>query len=326
MRTLWANVSILMLLAATSVQAHEMRPAYVRITESSGGELAITFRQPIVNDRFMNLQLVTGCDPLTEKRHQLSAGALTQTWTEHCTNELAEISLPGLARTLTDVLVELEQPDGSMRHYMVKPGHPVLVLADKATPLLPVYLRLGITHLLEGLDHMLFIIALVLLITDRWKLVGTITAFTVAHSVTLVLSTMDLVRVPQAPVEAVIALTILFVAVELTKPGDAFSITRRHPWLVAFSFGLLHGLGFAGVLGEIGLPPGEEAWALVLFNLGIEVGQLLVIALVLACVQLLGAISRQRDWSGRTPQYARLVPAYIIGPIAVSWILARVPL
>jgi hydrogenase/urease accessory protein HupE len=181
------------------------------------------------------------------------------------------------------------------------------------------YLRLGIEHILEGVDHLLFVLALVLLVRDAKRLVATVTAFTVAHSLTLAAATLGFVHVRQGPVEAVIALSIVFVAGEIVhqargRPG----LGSNRPWLVAFVFGLLHGLGFAGALREVGLPEHSIPLALLFFNLGVELGQLLFIACILPLASL------QRRAVRRWPEQAALAPAYCIGSVAAWWTLERV--
>jgi hydrogenase/urease accessory protein HupE len=181
------------------------------------------------------------------------------------------------------------------------------------------YLGLGIEHILLGIDHLLFVLGLLLIVRGAWMLIKTITAFTLAHSITLALATLGLVRVPAPPVDAAIALSIAFLAAEIVharrgRPG----LAARKPWLVAFAFGLLHGLGFAGALTQLGLPPGEVPAALLFFNLGVEIGQLLFVALVLA----LGWALRQLQVSW--PRWAAPLPAYAIGTLAAFWLIERV--
>ena len=181
------------------------------------------------------------------------------------------------------------------------------------------YLRLGIKHILLGIDHLLFVLALMILVAGRRRLVGTVTAFTAAHSLTLAAAALGLVRVPQKPVEAVIALSIVFVASEIIrgregKPG----LTARSPWVVAFIFGLLHGFGFAGALSEVGLPPQAIPLALLFFNVGVELGQLLFIGAVAIVVVAI------RRLAVPSPTWAWRVPAYGIGAVAAMWTLERV--
>jgi hydrogenase/urease accessory protein HupE len=179
------------------------------------------------------------------------------------------------------------------------------------------YLVLGFHHILLGIDHLLFVLALLMLVPNMRTLVWTITSFTLAHSLTLAAATLGWVHVPQAPVEAVIALSILFVAMEIVhwrqgRPG----LTRRWPWLVAFTFGLLHGFGFAGALSEIGLPEHAIPLALLFFNVGVELGQLLFIGAVIAVSLVLKRIT----WPG----WAWRVPVYTIGSLAAFWTIQRI--
>ena len=182
----------------------------------------------------------------------------------------------------------------------------------------PVYLQLGIEHILSGIDHLAFVLLLLILIGGGRRLVAAVTAFTVAHSLTLALTTLGWIRVHSPTVEAVVALSIVFLAVELVHAARGRAgLTSRKPWLVPFAFGLLHGFAFAGALAEIGLPRGEIALSLLLFNLGVEVGQLLFIAAALAAVW---AVSRH-GW--RVPDWTRLVPPYTVGAFAAFWFIER---
>jgi hydrogenase/urease accessory protein HupE len=181
------------------------------------------------------------------------------------------------------------------------------------------YTGLGIEHILLGFDHLMFVLALLLIVRDVWTLVKTITAFTVAHSITLGLATLGFINVPSRPVEAAIALSIVFLCVEIVHARQhKTGLTYRFPWLVAFAFGLLHGLGFAGALSEIGLPQSEIPIALLFFNIGVEIGQLIFVAVVLMVVRLLRQVHLDKqDW-------IRVVPAYVIGTLATYWLFERV--
>jgi hypothetical protein len=181
------------------------------------------------------------------------------------------------------------------------------------------YLRLGVEHILFGIDHLLFVLGLILLVGGLGPLMKTITAFTLAHSITLGLATLGVVRIPQAPVEAVIALSIVFLAAELVRQGRGETgLTARRPWLVAFAFGLLHGLGFAGALSDVGLPPGDVPSALLLFNVGVEAGQLAFVVAALALVRAVQSLP--------APAWRRLegVSAYAIGSLAAFWVMQRI--
>ncbi|HSA80838.1 MAG TPA: HupE/UreJ family protein [Geminicoccaceae bacterium] len=181
------------------------------------------------------------------------------------------------------------------------------------------YLGLGVEHILRGVDHLLFVLGLLLIVRGPWMLIKTVTAFTLAHSLTLALATLGLVAVPSRPVEAAIALSIVFLAAEILRARQGrIGLTHRFPWLIAFAFGLLHGLGFAGALAEVGLPAGEIPLALLFFNLGVEIGQLMFIAAVVSA-----------RWAARRlaavwPAWAEPLPAYVIGTVASVWFIERV--
>ena len=181
------------------------------------------------------------------------------------------------------------------------------------------YVLLGIDHILTGFDHLLFVLALMLLIRDPWMLAKTITAFTIAHSVTLAGATLGYFSLPQKPVEAAIALSIAFVASELVriKAGER-RLSQDYPWIVAFAFGLLHGFGFAGALKETGLPQLDIPLALLMFNVGVEAGQLLFVAAILVTARTATALVKVPI----AP--ARLAAAYLIGTISMVWFVTRV--
>jgi hydrogenase/urease accessory protein HupE len=231
------------------------------------------------------------------------------------------VRIAGLEGTMTDVLVRIEFADGTSWTQRLTPARPAAVIPARESGLAVagVYLELGVEHILRGIDHLLFVLALLIITRGGWKLVKTVTAFTVAHSITLALATLGFVHVPQPPVEAVIALSIVFVAAEILhdRQGHA-GVTERAPWIVAFTFGLLHGFGFAGALSEIGLPQGQIPVALLFFNLGVEAGQLLFIGAVL------GFIAVIRRLRMPLPRWAELVPPYAIGSVAMFWVIQRV--
>jgi hydrogenase/urease accessory protein HupE len=217
-----------------------------------------------------------------------------------------------------DVLMRVAPLGQSVQSYRLTPAEPSVKLPERAGTLQVVrtYGALGLSHILTGWDHLLFVIALVLLVRRGWAVARAVTAFTVAHSLTLIGTTLGLVGLPQAPVEALIALSIVFLAAELLRDGP--SVTLRYPWAIAFAFGLVHGFGFAGALREIGLPEGEVPAALLSFNLGVEAGQLAVVLTVLAALSLIAKLARPA-----------LVPAvrfaaYAIGITASCWLIDRV--
>jgi HupE / UreJ protein len=247
-------------------------------------------------------------------------GAVTERWLARCPGGLSgrEIRIDGLSTTLTDVLVRIQRLAGTTQVVRLTPHQPTVVL-NKRHGVVGTYLFLGIEHILEDFVHLLFVFALMLIVSNWRRLVASITSFTVAHPFTLAAATLGVLSIQGPPVEAVIALSIMFLASELLRMGHGReSLKGRYPWLVAFVFGLLHGLGFAGALAEIGLPQNDILLALLMFNVGVEVGQLLFVAAVLALAWTIKQLNG--DWIGRIRQPA----AYGIGTVSAFWFLERV--
>jgi hydrogenase/urease accessory protein HupE len=239
------------------------------------------------------------------------------------------LEITGLDRTRTDVLVRVQPLEGAASTVRLTPEDiRFTVPVDPSTgAVFASYFQLGVVHILEGIDHLLFVFALLLLIRSPGRLVGAVTAFTLAHSITLALATLEIVHVPGPPVEAVIALSIVFLAVEILKSGQGPErLSERFPWVVSFSFGLLHGLGFAGALSEIGLPQGDIPAALLAFNVGVEAGQLLFIAAVMAGYWLLRYMPRHGRGALQAVHARRAPPAmaYGIGLVATFWVAERI--
>jgi hydrogenase/urease accessory protein HupE len=230
----------------------------------------------------------------------------------------AEIGVEGLEAVRSDVLLRVTRADGSEVRAVLRAEAPVFRLPRSQRPLdvAAGYLALGIEHLLTGADHLVFLLGLMLLVRERRRLLATVTAFTLGHSVTLSLAALGFVHIPSAPAEAAIALSILVLAVELARerPG---ALSRR-PWAMAAAFGLLHGLGFAGALAEVGLPAREIPLALLSFNTGIEVAQIAFLGAVSVLLLVWRPVGR------RLPAWSALVPVYGIGSLAVYWVLERV--
>ena len=317
-------IAILWLVAGQCF-AHEMLPAFAQLIETEEG-ISATLRQPVVRGFRPDLALdLGGCDIRAEIISQRQISTLIQSWQEFCEQPLAQstLAIRNLHPGVSEVLMSITLLDGSVQRFVVRPDNPVVNLGEAGSPLLPAYLELGIEHLLAGLDHVLFVIALMVLITDRWRLVTTITAFTISHSITLALSTFELLQISQSAVEALIALSLLFMAVEMLSKSP--SLTSNYPWVISFGFGLIHGLGFAGVLREVGLPDDAALWALLLFNLGLEIGQLMVVA---ACLFLgfLVRYWRPKITVAPSVSLSNFLPAYFIGPISVWWLLQRLPI
>lgn len=308
------------------VLAHEVRPAYLELRQTGPETYGVLWKVPgRGEDQRLGLyvELPAGCPNVTAPRASFVNNAFTERWTVNCGGGLtgATIRIAGLSATMTNVLGRLERLDRTTQVIRLTPDKPSFVVeaAPGALEVTRAYLALGVEHILSGVDHLLFVLALLMITRGTWRLVKTVTAFTMAHSITLGLATLGFVHVPQKPVEAVIALSIVFVAAEIVHlRGGREGVTARAPWIVAFTFGLLHGLGFAGALSEIGLPQGHIPLALLFFNVGVEAGQLLFIAAVLALVAL---IRRVRVL---LPRWAALLPPYAIGSIAMFWVIQRI--
>jgi hydrogenase/urease accessory protein HupE len=314
-----------MLFFAVPAFSHEVRPAYLELHEVAGNEFRVLWKTPMRGDMRLSLSPAFSgqTEILTPIATRQTGSAAVQTWRIKAIDPLRGQSLRivGLDATMTDVLVRIEFADGAGWSGRLTPAQPAaqVPLRQSGWSVAGAYFKLGVEHILLGIDHLLFVLALLLVTHGRWKLVKTVTAFTVAHSITLALAALGFVTMPQAPVEAIIALSIVFVAAEILRSqhGDT-GITARAPWIVAFAFGLLHGFGFAGALSEIGLPEGHIPQALLFFNLGVESGQLLFIA---AMVSFIALARRARIGVSR---WTRLVPPYAIGSVAMFWVIQRV--
>jgi hydrogenase/urease accessory protein HupE len=305
--------------------AHEMRPAFLEIKEITSATYNVLWKVPMRGDLRLQLdpQFPEMCDTAVPPVARSVNGAMITRWTLQCERSLADqaVIIAGLENTLTDVLARVQHLDGAVQTTRIKPGEPSFTVADSPGKLAvtTTYIMLGIDHILLGIDHLLFVFALLLIVNGVRRLVWTITAFTVAHSITLAMATLGYVNVPQAPVEAVIALSILFLAVELVKQQQGKKdVVMRAPWIVAFIFGLLHGFGFAGALAETGLPQNEIPLALLMFNVGVELGQLTFVAIVLTSGWL---IQRTKTFPLHS---AEMVTTYIIGSIAAYWTIERI--
>jgi len=311
--------------AAPAARAHEARPAYLEIKETAPGRFEVLWRTPVLAGMRLPVALEMPQDAKSLKEpsvEELADSVVERRWLDAGPSGLAgrRIGFPGLQVTITDVLVRVVGVDGSESTALVHPSEPWLDVPARQTRLeiAAVYVQHGVEHILSGPDHLLFVLGLILLVRGAARLVKTITAFTVAHSITLALATLGIVRVPGPPVDAAIALSILLLGVEIVRAqrGEA-TLALERPWLVAFAFGLLHGLGFAGALVRLGLPQSEIPLALFSFNVGVEIGQLLFVAALLPLVALLRRL--RIAW----PAWGHAVPAYAIGSLAAFWLFDR---
>lgn len=352
-----------LMLSGATARAHEVRPAYLELTERAKGEFDVLWKvpspggAPIAGEETPHEQaLALPDDPNTPKtmpcgcpaptavelslgllpihpslpkgaeavslpRVERRPGAEIKRWTIRTGPEGLEgweATVHGLPATMVDVLVRISLADGRVVTRMLRADAPSFTLTSQsAGPAVGGYFVLGVEHILLGIDHLLFVLALVLIVRGVGLLVKTVTAFTIAHSITLALATLGVVHVPSAPVEAIIALSIVFVAAEIirSKRGRG-GLAERAPWIVAFTFGLLHGFGFAGALAQVGLPQNDIPVALLFFNLGVEAGQLAFVGVVLAAIALLARL--------RLPRWAPYLPPYAIGSVAMFWVIQRI--
>jgi len=319
-------VLVLCSFIVTKARAHEVRPAYLELKQTSHDTFDVGWKVPARGQNMrlgLYVRLPAECENITEPRGMFTGGAYIERWSIRHPGSLvgSTINIDGLKTTLTDVLVRIERLDGTTQVARITPANPSLLI--EASPSMwqvsGTYLVLGVEHILGGIDHLLFVLALLILVKGWKRVVGTITAFTVAHSITLAVATLGFVHIPGPPVEAVIALSIVFLATEIIRGQRGQSgLSAKWPWIVAFTFGLLHGLGFASALSEVGLPQQAIPLSLLFFNLGVELGQLLFITVVVVLVSVAKRIPIN------VPRRAELVPPYAIGALAMLWVIQRV--
>ena len=326
LQRLFCVVVLIGLFTAMPANADEIRPALLDIKEQNTGLFAVTWKVPMRGDRVLAItpKLPGSLELLGSPTVQDVPGARIEHATYKNNGESLTgqtIVIDGLLAVQTDVLLLIQLQDGTQHSAILRPASPEFTIPLEASKLQVAgdYWRMGTIHILEGIDHLLFVLALLLIVSGLGPLVKAVTAFTVAHSITLALATLGFVNVPAAPTEAIIALSILFLATEIVhKHNGQFSLTESYPWVIAFIFGLFHGLGFAGALSEIGVPQHEVPLALFMFNVGVETGQLLFIAAVLGLLALFKRLPLA------TPEGAwRLLP-YGIGSVAAFWTIERV--
>lgn len=324
MRKFFITLFLLLAVSGAAI-ADEIRPGYLELTTTDGTVYSIKWKVPMKGDMVLSLKpiLPDWCTERTPPSSMATGGAMITHWSVNCSAGIAEghIRIDGLENTMTDVLVRIVHQDGMTQMARLTPSETSFVVAAETTSLevIKVYTALGTEHILLGVDHLLFVFALLLIVNGWRRLIGTITAFTLAHSITLFAATLGWVHVPQAPVEAVIALSILFLATEIIhnrqgRPG----IAKRFPWLVAFIFGLLHGFGFAGALAEIGLPEQSIPLALLFFNVGVELGQLLFVAVVVSAGWVLRKLVAEKTLQG-----SEVAASYVIGSLSAYWVIER---
>jgi hydrogenase/urease accessory protein HupE len=325
-RQIVAGLILAMPFVFLSAHAHEVRPAYLEIKETVPGQFSLLWRTPVLAGMRLPVALKLPDDVRNLKEpivQELADSLVERRWIEAGPKGLAgkHIEFPGLQLTITDVLVRYAMLDGREGTAIVGSAQPWLEIAAAQSWLGVAgnYIVLGIEHILFGADHLLFVLGLLLIVKDRWMLLKTITAFTVAHSVTLGVATLGYANVPDLPLNAAIALSILFLGPEIVRSWRGqTSFTIRNPWVVAFAFGLLHGFGFASALTSAGLPRPDLPLALLSFNVGVEIGQLSIVGLVLLLERSFDILEI------RWPRWVQALPGYTVGSLGACWTIERV--
>ena len=316
------------MLASAPSYADDFRPAYLQLTQTSNTTYDVLWKVPALNEQAtlkVAPRLPAGTVTLGSRRSSYADGVAVQRWRIQVAGGLEgkAVVFSGLAEARIDVLAQLARDDGTVQLERILPIEPRFLIraSPGAFEVIQTYTTLGTEHILAGFDHLCFVLALVLIVGFNRRLIGTVTAFTLAHSITLALATLGVIHIAGPPVEATIALSIVFLANEIIQQqrGRAGLATSK-PWLIAFAFGLLHGLGFAGALAEIGLPANSIPLALLFFNIGVELGQLLFIAAVLAGMTLVSRLAQDRFARPR----AAIACAYLIGGVASYWTIERI--
>jgi len=306
--------------------ADEFRPALLELTEQEGGWLEVTWKVPTLGEQVLTITPVMPefFKPFGPGSSRRVPGAMIETKSYSTDGKAlhgAVLGVDGLAAVPTDVVVRISLLNGTEHSAVLRSNSPTFTIPEEVTnkELAGSYWQMGTIHILEGYDHLLFLLTLLLIVNGIWPLLKTVTAFTLAHSLTLALATLGLIHIPQVPTEAVISLSIMFLAVEVVRKNmGQLTLSERYPWLIAFTFGLVHGLGFAGALYEIGVPQNAVPLALLMFNVGVETGQVLFVLVVSV---LLAGLHRLHGITALTLEKAT---PYAIGGVAAFWTIDRV--
>jgi len=307
----------LWLVMGLSVSAHEVRPAYLNLTETAPSTFSVTWKQPVLDGRRLKIKptFPTGCTqttPIADRKGATITEPITERSVLSCSLTEGDITLAGLERTLTDVFAEINYLSGETRSSLVKPSNPTITLGGKASSAAKHYLWIGVEHIIYGWDHLLFVIGLTLLVARR-QILGVATAFTLAHSITLALAAFGLLNIPIRPVEILIAASIVLLGVEIMRRRQGHkSLATERPYLISFAIGLIHGCGFASAL-----PKGTELLALLLFNIGVELGQFAIVGLTILALFAIARLGKSA--LRRTETFL----TYGLASIAMFWVIQR---
>jgi hydrogenase/urease accessory protein HupE len=316
-----ALVLVALALSPVRATAHPLAPVLLEVRELADDRVAVAWKTPLVRPRGTSATpvLPSGCETVEPPATVQEGVGLVTRWTARCGTLVgARLGIDGLAEPLTG-LVRVVLADGRVVQAVLSERQAMMTVPERPQPwdVVASYVRLGVAHILTGPAHLLFVLGLVLLAGTARRVAGTVSAFTIGHSVTLSLAVLGVTDVPTRAIEVAIAASVLALAVELAREDGTRSLMRRHPWGMAFAFGLLHGLGFAGALREAGLPAGEIPVALLAFNAGIELGQLGFVLTLLAVARLL------RPLRPALPAWATRAPVYVMGTLAAYWCFER---
>jgi len=320
------RVFFIFIILFSFLKADIIRPVYLEVIQKTTDSYSVLLKVPVKSNKnpSLKMKIIDGCKEKGLHTTRFIDGSYRDRYILTCTQDIRGklLEVKGLENTQRDLLLRMEFLDGSSQSILLNPMHSRYIIKENASigQIIQTYTWLGITHILMGFDHLLFVFALLLIVKNIQRLLWTITAFTVAHSITMAGATLGFVHVPQQPVEAIIALSILFLAMEIIheKQGK-IGLASRYPWLIAFIFGLLHGFGFAGALAEIGLPQQAIGLALIFFNIGVELGQLMFVATV-----VLLSLFLQRLRYPKLMQKIEVFVVYTIGGISAFWMIERI--
>lgn len=321
----WLGLILLLIIISNIANAHESQPGVVDITQLDEQRYQVVWKAPIYYGKPHPAQL-----ELPDAWQEIAPASTFASKDAHITTKIvavdktqfngATLRFPRLEKTITDVLVRTVFTDGSEFTYIASPTRPSVTLRGERSwhQAGAEYVALGLHHILLGIDHLLFVLGLMLIVKTKLALLKTITSFTLAHSITLGLATLGLASVPLPPLNATIALSILFLGPEIIKARRGQpSWTIHYPWIVAFGFGLLHGFGFASGLTTTGMPKAELPLALLSFNIGVELGQIGFVGLALAMLWAFNTLNV------RWPEWVSWIPGYLVGSLGAYWTIQR---
>ena len=324
-RSIWFLMFFLVIACTGLAGAHESQPGTLEVKQLATDRYDVIWRAPIYYGKPhpARLQLPEDWQNIVQPTERRVADSIVFHRVITAGKKSIEgeiVRFPGLESTITDVFVRLTRLDGTMMTAVVRPTKPYVELRGERSWSVTAgeYIGLGFHHIMLGVDHLLFVLGLLLIVQGRMMLFKTITSFTVAHSITLAIATFGFASIPLPPLNAAVALSILFLGPEIVRSwrGET-SLTIQYPWIIAFMFGLLHGFGFASGLSTTGMPSAELPWELLFFNVGVELGQLSFVFMVLWLIRSFRVL--EILW----PRWAKLAPGYAVGSLGAYWTIQR---